>query len=71
VEDYLNRRYGRVGRVAAVPLKGIYLGLNLLALSGERLVRSASRAGLGMARAVENLDTHLAINYLAAVTPRK
>jgi SAM-dependent methyltransferase len=71
VEEYLNRRYGRAGRVAAVPLKGIYLGLNLLALSGERLVRSAARAGLGMARAVESLDAHLAINYLAAVTPRK
>ena len=71
VEDYLIRRYGRAGRMAAAPLKGIYLGLNLLALSGERVIRSAARSGIGVARALENLDAHLAINYLAAVTPRK
>ena len=71
VEDYLIRRYGRPGRIAAVPLKGIYLGLNLLALSAERAIRSAARSGIGVARALENLDTHLAINYLAVVTPRK
>ena len=71
VEGYLVRRYGRAGRVAAAPLKGVYLGLNLLALSGERLVRSAARAGFGMARTLQDLDGHLAINYLAAVTPRK
>ena len=71
VEAYLIRRYGRAGRMAAVPLKGIYLGLNLLALSGERVIRSAARSGIGVARAVQNLDTHLAINYLAVVTPRK
>ena len=71
VEDYLIRRYGRAGRIAAVPLKGIYLGLNLLALSGEWFIRSAARSGIGVARALENLDTHLAINYLAVVRPRK
>ena len=71
VEAYLVRRYGRAGRVAAVPLKGIYLGLNLLALSGERLIRSAARSGIGVAGALQNLDTYLAINYLAVVTPRK
>ena len=71
VEDYLIRRYGRAGRIAATPLKGIYLGLNLLALSAERLIQSAARSGMGVARALESLDTHLAINYLAVVTPRK
>lgn len=71
VEDYLIRRYGRAGRVAAVPLKGIYLGLNLLALSGERVIRWGARSGIGVARAIQNLDAHLAINYLAVVTPRK
>ncbi len=71
VEGYLVGRYGRVGRMAALPLKGIYLGLNLLALSGERVVRSAARAGFGMAQTLQNLDTHLAINYLAVMTPRK
>ena len=71
VEGYLVRRYGRAGRMAAAPLKAIYLGLNLLALSGERGVRFAARAGLGVAQTLQNLDTHLAINYLAVVTPRK
>ena len=71
IEGYLIRRYGRAGRIAAVPLKGIYLGLNLLALSGERLIRSAARSGIGVARALESLDSHLAINYLAVVKPRK
>ena len=71
VEGYLVRRYGRAGRVAAAPLKVIYLGLNLLALSGERVVRSAARAGFGVAQTLQELDTHLAINYLAVVTPRK
>ena len=58
-------------QVAAAPLKGVYLGLNLLALSAERAVRGAARAGLGVARGLQDLDAHLAINYLAAVTPRK
>jgi len=71
VEDYLIRRYGRAGRLAAVPLKGIYLGLNLAAVAGERLIRTAARSGLGVARALEDLDAHLAINYLAVVRPRK
>jgi len=71
IEEYLIRRYGRPGRMAALPLKGIYLGLNLLALSAEKVIRSASRSGIGVARALHNLDTHLAINYLAVVTPRK
>lgn len=71
VEGYLVRRYGRAGRLAAAPLKGVYLGLNLLALSGERMVRAAARAGFGVARTLQDLDSHLAINYLAAVTPRK
>jgi SAM-dependent methyltransferase len=71
VEGHLVHRHGRAGRLAALPLKGIYLGLNLLALSGERVVRAAARAGLGMAQTLQNLDTHLAINYLAVVTPRK
>lgn len=71
VEGYLVRRYGRAGRLAAAPLKGVYMGLNLLALSAERAVRSAARAGLGVARSLRDLDGHLAINYLAAVTPRK
>jgi len=57
--------------MAALPLKGIYLGLNLLALSAEKVIRSASWSGIGVARALHNLDTHLAINYLAVVTPRK
>jgi hypothetical protein len=52
-------------------LKGVYLGLNLLALSAERAVRGGARAGLGVARGLLDLDAHLAINYLAAVTPRK
>jgi SAM-dependent methyltransferase len=71
VEDYLVRRYGRAGRIAALPLKGIYLGLNLAAVSGEWAVRTAARGGLGMARALQDLDDHLAINYLAVVRPRK
>jgi SAM-dependent methyltransferase len=71
VEGYLVRRYGRAGRVAAVPLKAVYLGLNLLTLSGEAMVDAAARAGLGVARTLRDLDTHLAINYLAVVTPRK
>lgn len=71
VEGYLIGRYGRAGRLAAAPLKGVYLGMNLFALSAERLVRSAARAGFGMARTLQDLDSHLAINYLAAVTPRK
>jgi len=71
VEGYLVRRYGRAGQVAAAPLKGVYLGLNLLALSAERAVRGAARAGFGVARGLQDLDAHLAINYLAAVTPRK
>ena len=71
VEGHLIRRYGRAGRVAALPLKAIYLTLNVLSLLGERLVRFAARTGSGMARALQDLDTHLAINYLAVVTPRK
>lgn len=71
VEDYLVRRYGRAGRIAALPLKGIYLGLNLAAVSGEWAVRKAAGGGLGMARALQDLDAHLAINYLAVVRPRK
>lgn len=71
VERYLVRRYRLAGRVAASPLKAIYLGFNLLALFGERVVRSAAGAGFGVARTIQNLDTHLAINYLAVVTPRK
>jgi SAM-dependent methyltransferase len=71
VEGYLVNRYGRGGRIAAAPLKMLYAALNVLALAGERVVRSAARAGFGMARTLQNLDSHLAINYLAVVTPRK
>jgi len=71
VEGHLAARYGRAGRVLAFPLKGIYLGMNLLALGCEKAVRAAAGAGLGVARSLKDLDAHLAINYLAVLSPRK
>jgi len=71
VEGYLARRYGRAGRLAALPLKAVYMGMNLSALAFEGLVRGAARAGIGTARSLASMDDHLAINYLAVVTPRK
>ncbi len=55
VEGYLVNRYGRAGRIAAAPLKVLYAALNVLALAGEGVVRSAARAGFGVARTLENL----------------
>ena len=71
VEGHLATKYGRAGRILAFPLKGIYLGMNLLALGCGKAVRAASGAGLGVARSLEDLDAHLAINYLAVLIPRK
>jgi SAM-dependent methyltransferase len=71
VEGHLRSRYGRAGRVLALPLKGIYLATNLLALGCEKAVRAAAKAGLGVGRSLEDLDAHLAINYLAVLDPRK
>ncbi len=71
VEGHLSARYGTAGRTLALPLKGIYLGTNLLALICEKAVRAAAGAGLGIARSLRDLDSHLAINYLAVLSPRK
>lgn len=71
VEGHLGSRFGWAGRALSFPLKGIYLGTNLLALACEKAVRAAARAGMGVARSLRELDTHLAINYLAVLTPRK
>jgi len=71
VEGHLTAKYGRAGRALAFPLKGIYLGMNLLALGCEKTVRAAAGAGLGVAVSLKVLDAHLAINYLAVLIPRK
>jgi len=71
VEGHLTAKYGRAGRILAFPLKGVYLATNLLALGCEKTVRAAAGAGLGVARSLEELDAHLAINYLAVLCPRK
>jgi SAM-dependent methyltransferase len=71
VEAELVRRYRAMGRVAALPLKAVYLSLNLAAVAGGRLLRAAGGAGSGVARSLRDLDSHLAINYLAVVSPRK
>jgi SAM-dependent methyltransferase len=71
VEGHLVKRHPRAGSWMALPLKGIYLGVNLLGLMSESIVRSASKAGWGLARGLREVDSHLAINYLAVVTPRK
>jgi SAM-dependent methyltransferase len=71
VEGHLRERYGRTGRALAFPLKGIYLGINLLALGCEKTLRAAAGAGLGVARSLRDLDAHLAINYLAVLSVRK
>jgi SAM-dependent methyltransferase len=71
VEGHLRTRYGLAGRVLGLPLKGIYLATNLLALGCEGAVRGAARAGLGVGRSLRELDAHLAINYLAVLDPRK
>ena len=71
VEAHLVRRYPRAGGWLCLPLKGIYLGINVLGLASEKAVRAASRAGVGVARTLCEVDSHLAINYLAVVTPRK
>jgi SAM-dependent methyltransferase len=71
VEGHLRRRYGRAGGWLALPLKGVYLATNLLALGCEKAVRAAATAGSGMGRSLTDLDAHLAINYLAVLSPRK
>jgi SAM-dependent methyltransferase len=71
VERYLRRRWGTAGRVVSAPCKGVYAAVNLAALAAESLVRSAARAGSGLAESVRGLDPYLAVNYLAVVTPRK
>jgi SAM-dependent methyltransferase len=71
VEGHLRARYGRTGSVLALPLKGIYLATNLLALGCEKAVRGAARAGSGVGRSLREMDSQLAINYLAVLSPRK
>ncbi len=71
IERHLSKTYGRTGRILSLPLKGVYLGVNLLALAGGQIVETAAAAGIGVARALKDVDSHLAINYLAVVTPRK
>ena len=71
VERHLVGRYPRGGKVLALPLKGLYLGVNLFGMAAGSLVRAASNAGWGMAKALRDLDAYLAINYLAVVKPRK
>jgi SAM-dependent methyltransferase len=71
VEGHLVRRHPRFGKVLAFPMKGIYLGFNAAGIAFEKLVRTASASGVGWARSLSDLDSHLAINYLAVVTPRK
>jgi SAM-dependent methyltransferase len=71
VEGPLVGRHPRAGRLLALPLKGLYVSVNVLGMATQRLIRGASRAGLGMARSMEEVDAHLAINYLAVVRPRK
>ena len=71
VESHLLRSHPRLGKILALPLKGIYLGINVLSLASEKLIRAASASGVGLAQSLCEVDTHLAINYLAVVTPRK
>ena len=71
VEGHLVRKHPRFGKAMAFPLKGIYLGVNAMGLAFERLVRAGSAFGWGVARSLGEVDSHLAINYLAVVTPRK
>ena len=71
VEGPMVRRHPLGGRLLALPLKGLYLSVNLLGMAGAALISAASRAGLGMARSMQDVDAHLAINYLAVVRPRK
>ncbi|HEV8376602.1 MAG TPA: class I SAM-dependent methyltransferase [Candidatus Polarisedimenticolia bacterium] len=71
VEGHLVKRHPKVGGWLALPLKGVYLGVNLMGLVSESIVRSASNAGWGVAKTLREVDSHLAINYLAVVTPRK
>ena len=71
VEGHMVKQHPYLGRVLSLPLKGIYLGVNALGLASEKLVRAASASGWGVARSLCEVDTQLAINYLAVVTPKK
>lgn len=71
VEGHMVKQHPTLGRVLTLPLKGIYLGVNALGLASEKLVRAASASGWGVARSLCEVDTQLAINYLAVVTPKK
>ncbi|HEV8337652.1 MAG TPA: class I SAM-dependent methyltransferase [Candidatus Polarisedimenticolia bacterium] len=71
IERHLRREHGKAGGILALPLKGVYLGTNLLSMAGRAAIRAAAGAGLGWARSLNDLDSHLAINYLAVVSPRK
>jgi SAM-dependent methyltransferase len=71
VEGHMVKRHPSLGRVLALPLKGIYLGVNALGLASDRLIRAASASGWGLAQSLCEVDTQLAINYLAVVTPKK
>lgn len=71
VEGHMVKQHPHLGRVLAFPLKGIYLGVNALGLASEKLIRAASASGWGLAQSLCEVDTQLAINYLAVVTPKK
>jgi SAM-dependent methyltransferase len=71
IEGHLTREHQKAGRILALPLKAIYLGTNLVSMAGRAAIRTAAGAGFGWARSLNDLDSHLAINYLAVVRPRK
>ena len=71
VEGPLVRRHPRGGRLLALPLKGLYLSANLMGIAASGLVRKAAGAGIPVARSVQDVDAHLAINYLAVLRPWK
>jgi len=71
VEGHVVKQHPRLGKVLALPLKGIYLGVNAMGLASEKLIRAASAYGSGLAQSLCEVDTQLAINYLAVVTPKK
>ena len=71
VEGHVVKRHPHLGKALVLPLKGIYLGVNALGLASEKLIRAASASGWGLAQSLCEVDTQLAINYLAVVTPKK
>ncbi len=71
VEGPLVQRHPFGGRIMALPLKGLYLSMNVLGMAASGMIRAAARTGLGTARSMQDVDAHLAINYLAVLRPRK